>query len=353
MKNIRAVLLFDEPGWAWHHRALAIQKWLRHEAVQVHVQQRGTAVDAERVDFVVMFGPYHVQALAGLRPDQVILGAATPFEVSSLDWALEHGMCVAGLVNSLAMHRQLRARDRAFLCQNGVDTAVFYPSAAVLGEPVACWVGNGRSQNNKGVELIADACRKTGAAFLPWDASAGAGHGRVLPLAEIRDRIYHRSTFYVCMSEFEGTPNPALEALACGLPVISTRVGNMPEVIRDGYNGFIIDRSVQSLTHAIQRILTADISRMRANARESVLMGWTWEQQARKYERMLFAAAELQAAQRRRLEGGPGTGRPMELEFLRDVDDMFWRMRQESLRGLTGTTEGAPAGGSAHPDGDT
>lgn len=333
MNVVRTLLLYDAPGWAWYHRAMAVQEWLRNERIQVSVRQRGAPITPEDFDFVVMFGPYALPALTGLYPEQVILGAANPYEVSSVAWAIEHGVCFAGLVNSAAMFEQLREPGRVFLCQNGVDTILFSPDLRPTRELVACWVGNARSQNNKGLDIIREACRQTGTPFLPLDVDAEVGQSPVLAPTAVRDRIYRRSSFYVCMSEYEGTPNPALEALACGLPVISTRVGNMPEILVDGENGFLVDRSVEALVSAIGRLRNADYSRMSALARESVVPEWTWEHQVAKYETMFLKAADLRRAEPvHRNTSGVAYRKPLELSFLEEVDLLFWRMRQDALR---------------------
>ncbi|OGN25618.1 MAG: hypothetical protein A3B12_00495 [Candidatus Yanofskybacteria bacterium RIFCSPLOWO2_01_FULL_44_88] len=48
---------------------------------------------------------------------------------------------------------------------------------------------------------------------------------------------YNRAGIFVSPSLNEGGPRVALEAMACGLPIITTEVGLMPDIIKDGENG--------------------------------------------------------------------------------------------------------------------
>ena len=54
--------------------------------------------------------------------------------------------------------------------------------------------------------------------------------------------FYQGVDVQICASRTEGGPHPLLEAAACGIPLISTRVGIAPELIKDGDNGFLIER---------------------------------------------------------------------------------------------------------------
>lgn len=53
--------------------------------------------------------------------------------------------------------------------------------------------------------------------------------------------IYHEADVLVLTSEWEGTPNVVLEAMACGLPVVASKVGDVPFIINNGVSGFIVD----------------------------------------------------------------------------------------------------------------
>jgi glycosyltransferase involved in cell wall biosynthesis len=60
-----------------------------------------------------------------------------------------------------------------------------------------------------------------------------------LPHSDVID-LYKRSDVFVLPSHREGFPNVILEAMAAGLPVISTPVGAIPEIVRDGVDGFLV-----------------------------------------------------------------------------------------------------------------
>jgi glycosyltransferase involved in cell wall biosynthesis len=79
----------------------------------------------------------------------------------------------------------------------------------------------------------------------------------VRPPAQIAE-ILRAADLYVLSSAYEGMPIAVLEALATGLPVASTDVGEVRLVVKDGVNGRIsADRSAGSFAEAIMEALNA------------------------------------------------------------------------------------------------
>lgn len=74
--------------------------------------------------------------------------------------------------------------------------------------------------------------------------------GNVLTPQEMAD-WYRTGRVYVVASLNEGTPVGGLEAAACGNAIVSTRVGVMPEWIKDGVNGLLVERTEASLLAGI------------------------------------------------------------------------------------------------------
>lgn len=52
----------------------------------------------------------------------------------------------------------------------------------------------------------------------------------------------------------EGLPMSIIEAQSLGIPVIATKVGGIPEIVKDGENGIIVERDPKSVSAAIERL---------------------------------------------------------------------------------------------------
>jgi len=72
----------------------------------------------------------------------------------------------------------------------------------------------------------------------------------------------------------EAMPTVCLESLACGVPVVATPVGRIPELIKSGTNGFVVEGGPSAFAQAIDLAIHSSGS-MRQTCRESVRrFGW-------------------------------------------------------------------------------
>jgi glycosyltransferase involved in cell wall biosynthesis len=79
----------------------------------------------------------------------------------------------------------------------------------------------------------------------------------------------------------------AIESLACGTPVIARRIGGLPEILRDGVDGFFGD-DVTAMAFKVDRV--ADLDRLAI--RESVLERFSVERMTDRYEAVYRARLE-------------------------------------------------------------
>jgi N-acetyl-alpha-D-glucosaminyl L-malate synthase BshA len=86
--------------------------------------------------------------------------------------------------------------------------------------------------------------------------------------------VLRRSDVFLLPSETEGFGLAALEAQSCGVPVVASRVGGLPEVVRDGATGFLCEPDdVDGMAAAVLRLLQDPqlLARMSEAAREDAL----------------------------------------------------------------------------------
>lgn len=70
-------------------------------------------------------------------------------------------------------------------------------------------------------------------------------------------QMLQHATFFCLPSDAEGQPISIIEAMACGLPVISTNVGSIPEVIRNGVDGILVQSGdIPALENAMLKLVS-------------------------------------------------------------------------------------------------
>jgi glycosyltransferase involved in cell wall biosynthesis len=90
--------------------------------------------------------------------------------------------------------------------------------------------------------------------------------------------LYSAADVCVVPSHEEGFGMTAIEAMAAGTPVVGTRVGGLPQIIDDGFNGYLVDvNDVDRLGDEISKTLAGNSSKeMGSNAAERA-QKYSWE----------------------------------------------------------------------------
>ncbi|MFJ4487374.1 glycogen synthase [Streptomyces longwoodensis] len=221
---------------------------------------------------------------------------------------------------------------RVHVVHNGIDTALYRPdhgtdALARIGvdpnRPYVLFVG--RITRQKGVPHLLRAVRHldpatqvvlcAGAPDTPeidrefrelFEELGRARDGvhwipRMLPRPEVIQLLTH-ATVFVCPSVYEPLGIVNLEAMACGTPVVASRVGGIPEVVEDGRTGLLVDLddAGEAFEAALARALdevTGDPERARRMGeagRERAVDEFGWDAVARRtvglYEEVLKAS---------------------------------------------------------------
>lgn len=108
--------------------------------------------------------------------------------------------------------------------------------------------------------------------------------GQVADVAEVLDG----ADVFVFASLYEGLPNAVLEAMSAGLPVVTTAVGGIPEVVSDGETGFLVPtRRPEELAERMLRLARdGDLRRRLGGAARERVGEFTMERMVRSYEEL-------------------------------------------------------------------
>ena len=158
--------------------------------------------------------------------------------------------------NNLALCKVLKKHYKNIrYIPNGVASDFFTPAETSF-DPQHIkigWVGNkDRKEKNYSIlRPLSDALKGMHFKFVTTTKSMSA---KKLRSRDKMLQFYQDLDFFLVVSLAEGTPNPALEAASCGVPVVATPVGNMPQLIENGVNGFLVDHGMDKILSCLKRL---------------------------------------------------------------------------------------------------
>ena len=106
-------------------------------------------------------------------------------------------------------------------------------------------------------------------------------------------KIYQSSDVFLITSEYESFSMVTTEAMACGLPVIGTKVGFLPSLIKPGETGSLVE--LNNIKELKEKILffSENMDKVRefgSKARKFVVKNFSWEESAKRIEKIYYEA---------------------------------------------------------------
>lgn len=283
----RLHITYDVPGWAYHRRALALQRYAP-SGWKTTISDQYTA--CEPCD-VLLYLPYGSLKLVGRYVSRL---PAKPVIVSGynvgygyrrelLNGCLVHADCV--ILNNRENWERLGRPDKTVWISNGVDLEQFRVTVPLENrKPKAIFIGSKYhydcNADLKGVDILEAIRPDLEATGIECEWKTIDSIHPPMSADDIRD-WYNSATVYVVASRCEGTPNPAIEAAACGCSVVGTLVGNMPELIQHGTNGLLVERTAESIKAGI--LDAAKNYRRWGQAMQETIKAWDWKTRSASY----------------------------------------------------------------------
>lgn len=174
-------------------------------------------------------------------------------------------VAVSRYVAGCIARNRLPGSGQVEVIYNGIDTARFRPAPRLDGEPALRVLFVGNPTRRKGFHALAQLARELPPgieiAFTGGlrNRAASGSHSGLVPLGSIpyaeMHTAYQDADILLFPAYREGCPLCVLEAMACGLPVVSTDCSAIPELVSEGRGGFLVPPGdVAAMLAAITRL---------------------------------------------------------------------------------------------------
>ncbi len=198
---------------------------------------------------------------------------------------------------------KLKVREEKIkVIYNGIDHYKYKPGKK-SDEPFILWIGRLKNYKNPldAIEIAKRANVKL--------VMAGAGDLESIVRSKIREvngeylgkvseeekiKLYQSSWITLVTSFIEGWSMVTLEANSCGTPVIGYNKGSLPEIIKEGVNGYIISyKDVEKASKIIKELIRneSELKRLWKSSYEESLL-YDWDKSANEYYEYLRSFSE-------------------------------------------------------------
>jgi len=291
MGTYRVLIVYDVPDWAYHHQAKAMAKYAPPDFEVVVSNRYQQALKFRDFD-LIFFMPFNhiakVREYCLQNKKRAVI--VTYFSLGwgyANDW-LKEPLELADMVviNNLGMWEKSGRLPKTYYIPNGVDLDIFNIRRPVEQRaPKVLWTGSTFHRKIKGYDdIILPLKELLARRSVEMDIRLINSENKVKYSLPQMAQWYNSGTVYVVASLSEGTPNPALEAAACGCAVVATPVGNMPELIQPGFNGFLVRWQPEEFAQAVQAALERQ-NQLSRNMRRTIA-DWSWDKRSAEYYRL-------------------------------------------------------------------
>lgn len=361
---IRVLIVYDVDGWAYHSRALSLQN-CSPDGFEIRIAGMETTAEANtstgqspsansrlqleptlrgesswvRSRLLEILGEDQPEVILSLcshlvKPIRRILdelgwntkliassNSGWPHRMEQFERLFDYADWV--VVNNREYFEKSGARDRCSTISNGVDTRSFYLERPIsVRQTKVIWSGSQLHRDIKGYDAyvvpVFELLRLEG---IECEALLVDSRGEDRLGRDQMRQWYNDATIYLCASETEGTPNPALEAAACGCTVVSTRVGNMPELLRDRENGVLVERNVHSIIEGIRFAIANQVTL--ASKLYQDIQAWSWSRRSEQYFRLFEKVAQADEIEKPRVGLAPNSTTTSRIPSIEDEVTVF------------------------------
>lgn len=269
---MKILLMPNFEGWAFDRIAQGIKKYGSHDyEIKYEVDYRKYRgrelpnLDFNAYDRIILFAPW--MDWTNLPWDKTICICHEAFEIDSWNTTKYYKVFVTSDISL----DYIKHKDNVLKVQTGIDFDDFFQEYPCdFSYPVVVgWVG--AISGHKGKKGFNDFYLPLDEWFHLYPHVKEADYIEPGEYPSFIRKYYSKIDVLICTSSWEGYPLSILEASACGVPVVSTKVGVAPEILPEKN---LTERKVESIRDTISNcgLYPADVSK------------WDWKLRIKEWE---------------------------------------------------------------------